>query len=71
MLHKVRRWVSCPTLFNGRVGIGAYARRVLKGGTYCPVWVQLTFGMRIPRTLRVVKVNEKVDLMQPSSAIGT
>ena len=71
VLHKAKRWVSYPTLFYRRVGIGAYARRALKGGTYCPVCIRLAFGMWIPRMLRVVKVDEKAGLKWPSSAIRT
>ena len=70
VLHKARRWVSCPTLFYGRVGIGAYARRALNGGTYHPVCIQLAFGMCIPRTLWVGKVGLKDGLEWPSSATG-
>ena len=70
MLHKVKRWVSCPTLFYGWVGIGAYARRALKGGTYHPVCIRLAFGMCIPRTLWVGKVGLKDGLKWPSSATG-
>ena len=58
-------------MFYGQVGIGAYARRALKGGTHRPVCVQLAFGMWIPRMLRVVKVDEKAGLKWPSSAIRT
>ena len=53
-----------------RVGIGAYARMALKGGTYCPVCTQLAFGMCIPRTLWVGKVGLKDGLKWPSSATG-
>ena len=70
VLHKVRRWVSCPILFYGWVEIGAYARRALKGGTYRPVCIQLVFGMWIPRMLWVGKVGLKDGLKQPSSATG-
>ena len=71
MLHKaLRRWVSCPTLFYGWVGIGAYTRRVSKGGTYHPVCIRLAFGMWIPRMLWVGKVGLKVGLKWPSSATG-
>ena len=69
--HKVpRRWVGCPTLFHGRVGIGAYARMALKGGTYHQVCIWLVLGMCIPRTLWVSKVGLKDGLKWPSSATG-
>ena len=68
VLHKARRWVSCPKLFYRRVGIGAFARRALKGGTYCPICIWLAFGIWIPRTLLVGKVGLKDGLKQPSSA---
>ena len=69
--HKAtRRWVSCPTLFHGRLGIGAYAKRALKGGIYHPVCVRLAFGMCIPRTLWVGKVGLKDSLEWSSSAAG-
>ena len=64
------RWVSCPTLFYGRVGIGAYTMTVSKGGTYCPVCIWLAFGMWIPRTLWEGKLGLKVGLKWPSSATG-
>ena len=59
-----------PDIVYREVGIGAYARRVLKGGTYHPVCVWLAFGMCIPRTLWVGKVGLKDGLKQPSSATG-
>ena len=70
VLHKVRRWVSCQTLFCGWVEIGAYAKRALNGGTYHPVCIQLAFRICIPRTLWVGKVSLKDGLEQPSSATG-
>ena len=71
-LHKVPKslWVSCPILFYGLVGIGAYARTASEGGTYHPVCTWPASGRWIPRTLRVVKVGVKVSLKQPSSATG-
>ena len=71
MQHKApKRWVSCPTLFYRRAGIGAYARRALNWGTYHPICVRLAFVMCIPGTLWVGKVGLKDDFKWPSSATG-
>ena len=59
-----------PNIVYGWVGIGAYARRALKGGTYCPLCIWLVFGMCIPRMLWVGKVGLKDGLKRPSSATG-
>ena len=38
------KWmIEWPNIVSGLVGISAYARMALKGGTHCLVCVQLTF----------------------------
>ena len=54
--------VELPNIVFGLVGIGAYTRMALEGGTYHPVCIWLGFRVWIPRTLRVGKVGVKVDL---------
>ena len=60
--------VELPNTIYKLVRIVAHTRTGSKGGIYCPVCVQLTFRVWIPRTLRVGKVDVNISLKQPSSA---
>ena len=48
--------------------LGAYAKMILEGGTYCPAHVQLMFRVWIPRMHRVGKVGVRVSFKWSSNA---
>ena len=60
--------VKLPDIIHRLVKISIYAKMVSKGGTYHPVYIQLSFRVWIPRTLRVGKVGIKVSFTQPLGA---
>ena len=59
----IAKWmVELPKIKYRLVGIGAYTRIMSKGGTYHPVFVQLTFKTGVPECLRVRNMVLKVSL---------